>query len=195
MEIRLLSIESPTKLSARTMEQLSVFDIYKIGVGPSSSHTLGPWKAAQAFINAISKEQILGIEVELFGSLSKTGIGHGTDIAVMLGLMDFDPETIDTEQINAYLALLKKEKKLNTRKQTIPFHPDRDILFQRETLPFHPNALTFKAYLSDNVLQETYYSIGGGFIVKEGEENAAVIDHKLPYAINKGQDLIRHIEN
>jgi len=178
------------------MEQLSVFDIYKIGVGPSSSHTLGPWKAAKQFINTLSNEKIIGIEVELFGSLSKTGIGHGTDIAVMLGLMNFDPELIDTELISFYLNQLKEQKIIATETQNIPFSPNRDILFQNETLPFHPNALTFTAHLeNNNIIQETYYSIGGGFIVKEGEEDLVALDRKLPYPISKGEDLIRHINN
>ncbi|MEM8527564.1 MAG: L-serine ammonia-lyase [Bacteroidota bacterium] len=176
------------------MEQLSVFDIYKIGVGPSSSHTLGPWKAARAFINSLVEKEVTGIEVELFGSLSKTGIGHGTDIAVILGLMNFDPETIDTEQINFYLQQLKEQKTLSTSTQNISFSPNQNILFKSETLPFHPNALTFTAHLKNGAFQETYYSIGGGFIVKEGKEDTGIVDRQLPYPVNKGADLIQHIE-
>ena len=89
------------------MATISIFDIFKIGIGPSSSHTMGPWKAAQEFIKKIDIDKVEGIIVDLYGSLSKTGIGHGTDIAVMLGLSDFDVKTIDTNKIDEYINNIK----------------------------------------------------------------------------------------
>ncbi len=100
-------------------EQISVFDILKIGVGPSSSHTLGPWRAAQRFVKDLHLKgklsEINSIHVNLYGSLAKTGIGHGTDIAIMLGLSGFDPVTMDINQINPVIESIKKDKKINIK--------------------------------------------------------------------------------
>jgi L-serine dehydratase len=167
-------------------EQISVFDILKIGVGPSSSHTLGPWRAAQRFVKDLQAkgklDQINSIHVNLYGSLAKTGIGHGTDIAIMLGLSGFDPVTMDINQINPVIESIKKDKKINIhQQQLIAFNYAHDIAFlKQESLPYHPNALTFTVVLaSAEVYQETYYSVGGGFIQKEGEE-ALLSDKVIP---------------
>lgn len=158
-------------------EQISVFDILKIGVGPSSSHTLGPWRAAQRFVKDLQEKgklnQINSIHVNLYGSLAKTGIGHGTDIAIMLGLSGFDPVTMEINQINPVIESIKKDKKINLHhQQLIDFNYAKDIEFlKQESLPYHPNALTFIVVMATaEVYQETYYSVGGGFIQKEGEE-------------------------
>src|SRR5690348_3356997 len=132
-------------------EAISVFDIFKIGVGPSSSHTLGPWRAALLFLQRLQGkgelEKVKGINVRLYGSLAKTGKGHGTDIAVQLGLCGDDPVTFDVHKINSKVEQIKEEKKLLLQgKHPVPFDPQEDIHFLfRESLPFHPNALTFLA--------------------------------------------------
>lgn len=181
-------------------ERISVFDIFKIGVGPSSSHTLGPWKAGRAFIDELQSKNLLNkvhhITVSLFGSLAKTGIGHGTDIAVMLGLSGYNPVTIDTDTIPAIIKEINATHKLTLSDSvTINFSPKKDILFRYTiSLPYHPNALTFEADLGEfGQMNETYYSVGGGFITTEaaGEEvSTKMID--LPYPINYASDLLRY---
>ena len=132
-------------------ESISVFDMFKIGVGPSSSHTLGPWRAATLFLSSLNKMGILqnveSLEVLLYGSLAKTGIGHGTDIAIMLGLSGEDPVTFNVNNISAKIRDIKAMKKIVLDgKHEIDFDPAEDIEFLfTETLPFHPNALTFLA--------------------------------------------------
>ncbi|UII75645.1 L-serine ammonia-lyase [Flagellimonas sp. HMM57] len=155
------------------MECISVFDMLKIGVGPSSSHTLGPWRAAERWISELKEQEVfestIGVKVYLYGSLSLTGKGHATDIAVIMGLLGSDPETVPTESIEELIEKIKAEKQLvfgGTR--TIPFSFTEDIVFKKEFLPFHANALQFEAILNDGSSSfETYYSIGGGFVVKE----------------------------
>ena len=178
-------------------EAISVFDMFKIGVGPSSSHTLGPWRAAQRFTNSLQQKNILdkvkSIEVLLYGSLAKTGIGHGTDVAVQLGLSGDDPVTFDVDNITAKIDDIKAMKKiLLAGKHEIDFDPAEDIEFlYGESLPFHPNALTFLVKLNDDTsIAETYYSIGGGFVKKEGEDNNAKDEVLLPFPINTADELL-----
>lgn len=178
-------------------EAISVFDMFKIGVGPSSSHTLGPWRAAQRFIDKLREkklfEQVSRVEVLLYGSLAKTGKGHGTDIAVTLGLCSEDPESIDTSLVNEKIATIKKQHQLPLGgSQHIPFFPEKDIHFlYGESLPFHPNGLTFLAELSGgNSIAGTYYSIGGGFVVQEQEESAGSSGVSLPFPVNTADDLL-----
>ena len=171
---------------------LSIFDIYKIGVGPSSSHTLGPWKAALDFIEGLNSAVIDRIQIHLFGSLSKTGKGHATDVAVQLGLEGFQPETIDTSKIGQYIEVIAKRKKLAVRQQVIRFDPLQDIIFHNYALKQHPNTLIFKAFSKNALLKEdTYCSIGGGFITKAFQQEKA-IKLKLPFPINTGRDLLNH---
>ncbi len=177
------------------MEQISVFDIFKISVGPSSSHTMGPWVAANTFIKKIKGNKITSLKVQLFGSLAKTGKGHGTDIAVMLGLSGHNIETIDVEKINYYISEIKTAKQLMINEQVISFDPETDIEFIYKNLPQHPNALTFTAmsYL-EKIVESTFYSIGGGFILEEG---VAISEKrsggKLPYPIENASELLAHI--
>jgi L-serine dehydratase len=178
-------------------EAISVFDMFKIGVGPSSSHTLGPWRAAQRFINSLQQQNMLNnvknIEVLLYGSLAKTGIGHGTDVAVQLGLCNDDPVTFDVNNIAAKMNDIKAMKKLLLAgKHEIDFNPAEDIEFlYSESLPFHPNALTFLVKLNNgNTLAETYYSVGGGFVKKEAEDVNAQLEVTLPFPINTANDLL-----
>lgn len=178
-------------------EAISVFDMFKIGVGPSSSHTLGPWRAAQAFTHSLEQMNVLNnvksIEVLLYGSLAKTGVGHGTDVAVQLGLSGDDPVTFDVNNIDAKIADIKAMKKLLLAgKHEIDFDPAEDIEFLfTESLPFHPNALTFLVKLYDsNTFAQTYYSIGGGFVIREGGEKTAKDEVTLPFPINTSDELL-----
>jgi L-serine dehydratase len=178
-------------------EQISVFDMFKIGIGPSSSHTLGPWRAAQQFVQMLEQQQSLplveGIKILLYGSLAKTGKGHGTDIAILLGLSGDDPVTFDVNAIDSKISAIKSSHKLILAgKQQIDFNFDDDLLFLfNESLPFHPNAVTFQALLmGDKAVSATFYSIGGGFVVKEGEQNQQKAEVDLPFPIDTAGDLL-----
>jgi L-serine dehydratase len=182
-----------------THEAISVFDMFKIGIGPSSSHTLGPWRAAQTFTNLLLQKNILQkvktVQVLLYGSLAKTGIGHGTDIAVQLGLAGYDPVTFDVESVTPTIAAIQKSNTLILAgNQSIQFNPTEDISFLfSESLPFHPNALTFLVKLEDETtLAETYYSIGGGFVQQEINNNSdSNTKHiVLPFPINTSEDIL-----
>lgn len=178
-------------------EAISIADMFKIGVGPSSSHTLGPWKAALRFLQSLIDKGILAqvqaLEILLYGSLAKTGVGHGTDIAVQLGLCGEDPVTFAVEDIASKTGGIRAMKKMILGgKHTIDFDPAEDIEFLfSESLPYHPNALTFLVTLqNDEKLAETYYSIGGGFVVKEGEANDEAASVILPFPINTAGNLL-----
>lgn len=159
-------------------ECISVFDMLKIGVGPSSSHTLGPWRAAERFLTELRAENLLEVtarvKVNLYGSLSLTGKGHATDLAVMLGLSGQNPEYIPVENITRIIQEIKKEKKIHLGNEVdIEFQIEDDIIFNKKFLSFHANALTFTAHLNDSKkYTSTFYSIGGGFVVKEERINA-----------------------
>lgn len=178
-------------------EQISVFDIFKIGIGPSSSHTLGPWRAAQQFVQLLTDRQALeavsGVKILLYGSLAKTGKGHGTDIAVLLGLSGDDPVTFDVNQIDNKINHIGQAHELVLGgSHPVVFNADDDLLFLfNESLPFHPNAVTFQAFLNDgHAISETYYSIGGGFVVKEGGQSAGRAEVDLPFPIDTANDLL-----
>jgi len=181
-----------------SQEAISVFDIFKIGIGPSSSHTLGPWRAALDVLEIVRQKKLLTdvahVQVLLYGSLAKTGKGHGTDIAVQLGLCGLDPVTFDVDQVTPFINEIASTGKINLdNKFQIPFNPLEDIVFLRtESLPFHPNALTFLIrFANGDALTETYYSIGGGFVVKEQNlQKGEVV--QLPYPINTAEDLQEH---
>jgi L-serine dehydratase len=186
-----------TKKKRLPHESISVFDMFKIGVGPSSSHTLGPWRAAQRFLQSIESigrlMEVVQVQVHLFGSLAKTGKGHGTDIAVLLGLSGDDPVTFEVNNIDSKIADIKHMKKLVLQgKHEIDFDFAEDIdFFMNESLPYHPNALTFlAAFHNGDTMAETYYSIGGGFVKKEGEETSAKDFVQLPFPINTANDLL-----
>jgi L-serine dehydratase len=176
-------------------EPISVFDIFKIGVGPSSSHTLGPWRAAQAFIRSLEEKALLGnlahVQVLLYGSLAKTGKGHGTDIAIQLGLAGFDPVAIDTSIIPTVIENINEKKSLAPG-LPITFDPSTDITFlTKESLPHHPNALSFLAdFHSGESIAETYYSIGGGFIEKEAGGSSEKKMVQLPFPIDTAGNLL-----
>jgi len=178
-------------------EQISVFDMFKIGIGPSSSHTLGPWRAAQQFVQLLVTQQALplveGVKILLYGSLAKTGKGHGTDIAILLGLSGDDPVTFDVNAIDSKISGIKTAHKLILAgTQAINFSVDEDLLFLfNESLPYHPNAVTFQAFLMDGrAISATFYSIGGGFVVKEGEQGQSKTEVDLPFPIETAGDLL-----
>ncbi|MDQ6470739.1 L-serine ammonia-lyase [Flavobacterium sp. LHD-80] len=182
-------------------ECISVFDMLKIGVGPSSSHTLGPWRAAERFLEELKSESILDqikrIKVDLYGSLSLTGKGHATDLAVMLGLSGQDPEYIPVDDIAGIIKTIEDKNEIILANQyTIPFYFLQDIVFNRDFLPFHANGLKFTAYKNDDSEYEsTFYSIGGGFVVKEERENAKikeVIKCAFPFPIQNAVELLNY---
>lgn len=178
-------------------EPISVFDMFKVGVGPSSSHTLGPWRAALRCIDTIKEkgglEQVASVTVLLYGSLAKTGKGHGTDIAVLLGLCGEDPVTIDVNSITPKIKTITEEKKLHLGGEVwINFDVAEQLQFlYHETLPFHPNGLSFLVEMKNGESwSETFFSIGGGFVVKEGESNGGKAGVDLPFPINTADDLL-----
>ncbi|MAP54940.1 L-serine ammonia-lyase [Altibacter sp.] len=183
------------------MESISVFDMLKIGVGPSSSHTLGPWRAAGRWIDALKAkgyfEQVASVSVDLYGSLSLTGKGHATDTAVMLGLSGADPITFPIERIEDEISKIASENKiiLNGERE-IPFIPKEHITFNRKFLEFHPNGMTFRATLSSGKkVSETYFSIGGGFVVQKERKRAKKKLEKFaqfPHQVETAADLLVH---
>jgi L-serine dehydratase len=182
-------------------ECISVFDMLKIGVGPSSSHTLGPWRAAERFVAELRENDFLqnveSIKIDLFGSLSLTGKGHATDLAIMLGLSGQDPEQIPIENIAKIIKNIEDSNKLNLGNEyKIPFSLLTDIVFNKNFMPFHANALTFTAFINNETeYQSTFYSIGGGFVVKEERINA-IQKHKIkcafPFPIENAAQLLQY---
>jgi L-serine dehydratase len=184
------------------VEAISTFDIFKIGVGPSSSHTMGPWRAAQRFLQRRRElgdfDRIGRVQVDLYGSLAKTGRGHGTDLAVLMGLSGEDPVTCDPARLRPEMEAIHAAGAIELAgERSIPFCPATDLVFHRDvTLPFHPNGLTFTAFLDDGSVQaETYFSIGGGFVVREGEPADERRVAPPPFPIETAADLLRHCRN
>ncbi len=183
------------------MESISVFDIIKVGIGPSSSHTMGPWNAAASFLNLIRKEKSLEevseVFVEFFGSLAKTGIGHGTDIAGMLGLAGENFREIDTSKIDVKIDKIKTDNKiLLGNEQLIPFvYGKHLILNKKKTLDFHPNGMIFRAVFNDgSELSQDYYSVGGGFIATKEESSYDNKCVRTLYPCHSGADVMRNVE-
>ena len=179
---------------------ISVFDLFKIGVGPSSSHTVGPMVAAANFADYLAEQDlaksVAHIRVDLYGSLSATGIGHGTDNSVIVGLMGERPADIDPDMILPTVMALKESNTLHLLGQyPIEFVWQRDMKLLEENLPYHPNAMGLTALgENDQVLYEnTYYSIGGGFVIDESEATAdahLVPQVSLPYEFNNAVELL-----
>ena len=185
------------------MEYVSVFEMLKIGVGPSSSHTLGPWRAAETFLNELRERQILErvqkVQVDLYGSLSLTGKGHATDLAAMLGLSGTDPEYIPIDSIATIINAINQDKKLHLAgERFIDFDPATQVVFNRRFLPFHANGITFTAEGEGmEAYASTFYSIGGGFIVKEKTEEdkpSQVEKVHFPYEFNSSKELLAHCQ-
>ncbi len=185
---------------------VSVFELFKIGMGPSSSHTVGPMRAGQTFIEAAQKQGILArtvrIQIDLYGSLALTGKGHGTDLAVLLGVEGQLPHLIDPDSVPVMMTRIRTEHNLNLAGQhLIPFHEAEDLKFHYlESLPYHPNGMRFS--LNDpsghTLFSETYYSIGGGFIVNDASvkdlEKKAASGPAVPYPFSTGKALLAHCE-
>jgi len=178
---------------------ISVFDLFKIGIGPSSSHTAGPMRAAALFIEALREQGLLAqvkrIEVRLYGSLSATGVGHGSDQAVIMGLMGHWPDKIDPKQVApAIEALHQSGTLLLAGKLPVPFDWSRDMLLLDENLPYHPNAMRLMAFGESGALHgDTYYSVGGGFVVDEAQARAGQpggAQVQLPYQFSSAAELL-----
>ena len=180
------------------MDCISVFDMLKIGVGPSSSHTLGPWRAAEAFLKELEAasifEKITRVRVDLYGSLSLTGKGHATDYAVMLGLSGADPEYVPIDDISSIINTINETTTINFGgKFKINFDPKTDIVFNREFLPFHANGLTFTAINGKEEFSSTFYSVGGGFFTKEDEETSNTeVTGAFPFLFNTSTELLEY---
>jgi L-serine dehydratase len=184
---------------------ISVFDLFKIGIGPSSSHTVGPMRAAGMFIEGLAQrglaDRLARIKVELYGSLGATGKGHGTDKAVILGLEGSVPEHIDTDTIPARLHTVETEGCLHlSGGVALEFNAHRDLQFHRnKTLPFHPNGMKFFAFdaAGNCIFERTYYSVGGGFVVNEtaaGEDRIVEDSTVLPFPFTTAVQLLAHCE-
>ncbi len=181
---------------------VSVFDLFKIGIGPSSSHTVGPMRAAHRFVSRLNEfghlQATARISAELFGSLALTGRGHGTDKAVLLGLEGEEPDTVDVEQIAARLERIRSESSIAVPKRDpLPFVEKRDLLFnKRQKLPHHSNGMRFTALDDAGAVLFTrdYYSVGGGFVVNQDEaaEDKIVPDSSpVPYPFNNADELLK----
>jgi L-serine dehydratase len=168
---------------------VSAFDLYSVGIGPSSSHTVGPMRAARRFAAEAPKAGRL--KVELFGSLGATGRGHHSDAAVLLGLEGSDPATVDTSTVFARVAAIQESGTvLLAGERAVPVEL---VLHKRRSLPFHPNGMTFTAWdaSGEPLVERTYYSVGGGFVIEEGED-AAVDSAVLPLPFATGEELLAY---
>jgi L-serine dehydratase len=179
---------------------ISVFDLFKVGVGPSSSHTVGPMRAAFDFVDELKERELLEgvcrLEVQLFGSLSATGIGHGTDRAVIMGLMGERPDRIDPAIIAPCIEALRETATLRLdNRHRVPFLWERDMQLHPDSLPHHPNAMRLIAHDHGGELyQNTYYSVGGGFVVSQAQAEQGELDAdttELPYNFQTAADLMR----
>ncbi|PQO41976.1 L-serine ammonia-lyase [Blastopirellula marina] len=197
--------DSSTSPSSQSPPQayVGVFDLFKIGVGPSSSHSVGPMRAAEMFLADLRRQGTLDsverVEVDLYGSLALTGIGHATDVAVLMGLQGEVPDEIDPETVPGKLSTIREQKSLLLAgKRSVPFQEKTCLLFHRKTfLEGHPNALRFRAFATadtdEPLASETYFSIGGGFVIREGCQGQE-IEHPLsavPFPFQSAADLLR----
>jgi L-serine dehydratase len=183
---------------------VSVFDLFKIGIGPSSSHTVGPMRAARLFVTRLAHDGVLPrvarVRAELYGSLGATGKGHGSDKAVLLGLEGEEPDKVDVDAIEARLAAIRAQRRLNLGGvQSIAFDPRSDLAFLLRALPFHANGLRFVAFdgTGAELAARTYYSVGGGFVVSEevaadgnAQKRIAPDTTVLPHPFHSGEQLL-----
>ncbi|MFE2467293.1 L-serine ammonia-lyase [Streptomyces mirabilis] len=181
---------------------ISVFDLFSIGIGPSSSHTVGPMRAARMFARRLRNEELLdsvvSVRAELYGSLGATGHGHGTPKAVLLGLEGASPRTVDVEGADDRVEQIKSSGRLSllgTHEISFSFADDL-VLHRRKALPYHANGMTIFAYDASGalILEKAYYSVGGGFVVDEdavGEDRIKLDDTVLKYPFRSGDELLR----
>ena len=180
---------------------VSVFDLFKVGIGPSSSHTVGPMRAALMFAQGLERDgllpQVASVRVELYGSLGATGKGHGTDKGVILGLMGEAPDTIDPDAIDTRLATLRQTRELSLLgRHLVPFVEKEHIAFyRREAMAEHPNGMKFHAFDSSgtSLREARYLSVGGGFVVTAGAPNTQVLNaaQQLPHPFRSGKDMLQ----
>ena len=184
---------------------ISVFDLFKIGIGPSSSHTVGPMIAARKFILNIEKsnqlKKITRVKSEMYGSLGATGKAHGTPKAIILGLEGEQPEKVDASSITKRIEKIYSEGRINLLgKKTIDYNHEVDLkLYRRKSLPFHPNGMIFSAFdeKGKELDQKTYYSVGGGFVVDDSNENGNYIAEDqtaIPYPYDTAIELLEHCQ-
>lgn len=183
---------------------LSVFDLFSVGIGPSSSHTVGPMRAARRFVAGLERDGLLAgvgrVRAELFGSLGATGHGHGSEKAVILGLEGEDPETVETRTAGERAERVRAEAAITLLgRLRIPFGDDDLVMHRRRSLPAHPNGMSFAAWDVDGVLlrERVFYSVGGGFVVDEeavGADRVVVRDDAVPYPFTTGVGLLEHCE-
>jgi L-serine dehydratase len=179
---------------------IGIFELFKVGIGPSSSHTVGPMRAAATFATGVAKagliDQVTRLRVDLYGSLAWTGKGHGTDKAIILGLAGEFPDTVDPDQADAIAASVRDRRQLRfAGRHAVAFAPESDIVFDHATLPpRHPNTLSLMAFSGDDILHaERWCSIGGGFVVPEADLGLpqSVEPSTLPFPFRSGNDLLR----
>ncbi len=183
---------------------ISTFNLFSIGIGPSSSHTVGPMRAARKFLLQATESHFVGatqrVLIDLYGSLALTGKGHATDLAVILGLMGHSPEEVDPDAVKEMIAKVRRERKLSLLGgPTIQFKEEQDLLFHRDKqLPYHPNGMRF-TFFGENgkeLFSKVYYSVGGGFIVEHEHvhQGESVLPHeqKAPYPFKTAQELLSH---
>ena len=180
-------------LSVSKVQAISVMDLFTIGIGPSSSHTVGPMRAARDFAERASiRSDIERVVCELFGSLALTGLGHATDTAILLGLSGWQPETIDPDQIEILTGEIREGGRLKlSGRIELPFREAEHLLFRRgEFLPGHANAMRFSAYHRDTTsFEATYFSIGGGAILRAGEA-VPPSNVDLPHPFSSAAELL-----
>lgn len=180
---------------------ISVFDMFSIGIGPSSSHTVGPMRAAKAFCDALQEgaffEKTTRVQTELFGSLGQTGKGHGTGKAVILGLLGHAPETVDSTMVDTYLGQIRQTQSLQLAGLKAIEFPDEDaiVFHRRKALKLHANGMTMHAFNGDQLLfSQTYYSIGGGFVIREqdfAQQKVAALQHQnVPFDFSSAAQLL-----
>lgn len=196
---RAISLDSVTKRS--TAPFISFFDLFKIGLGPSSSHTVGPMKAARIFLEELKRDsifqQVQKLQASLYGSLALTGIGHGTDRAILAGLSGRTPESIDPAELEPLVQSIKDSLQISLLDELkISFDPKQDLIWHRnQNLPRHPNGMKFTALSSDGQIlrEKNYYSIGGGFIVDDQADDQVPAGEArpLPFPFQTGEDLLR----
>ncbi|AEF24102.1 MULTISPECIES: L-serine ammonia-lyase [Pseudomonas] len=184
---------------------VSVFDLFKVGIGPSSSHTVGPMRAAALFTHALENQghmpNVVRVVAELYGSLGATGKGHGSDKAVLLGLSGYEPDTVDVEQVPGYIDAIRTDKRITLAGgHAVAFNEKTDLKMIRKALPLHANGLRFAAFdqAGLQVHEATYYSVGGGFVVSEavladGSKQKVIAPDAttLPLPFRTGADLLR----
>lgn len=181
---------------------LSIFDLFKVGIGPSSSHTVGPMVAANRFLDELRAKNLLDsvsrVKVDLYGSLAMTGKGHATDVAVLVGLLGEQPDLVDPDKVPEYIKQIDDSGELNLAgERMIPFNRESDLPFNfGESLPKHPNGMRFCAFDAAGIitLDSIYYSVGGGFVLSDAEagKNAkeAAVEHSIPHWFNNGVELL-----